>query len=133
MLLALDATSASANMASIDACRDGPVLYPLTQNPLFRVLDILGRDFASHPPTPMPSILGPKAGQARSAEEIALENGFSSISDMRCRIAEVELGLYSRSAALRQWYYTDGSKAGLQALISAQHKFFAPQAGADPT
>jgi hypothetical protein len=109
-----------------------PVLYPLTQNPLFRVLDILGRDFASHPPTPMPPLLGPKTGQPRSAEEIALEKGFSSLSDMQCRIAEAEIGLYSRSAALAQWYYTDGSKGGLEALIKAQYTFFAPQAGADP-
>jgi hypothetical protein len=106
------------------------VLYPLTQNPLFRVLDIMGRDFASHPPTPMLPLIGPKTGQPRSAEEIALEKGFNSLSDMQCRIAEAELGLYSRSAALAQWYYTDGSKAGLQALIKAQYTFFAPQAGA---
>jgi hypothetical protein len=107
------------------------VLYPLTQNPLLRVLDILGRDFASHPPTPMPPILVPKAEQLRSAEEMALEKGFSSVSDMQCRIAEVDLVLYSCSAVLRQWYYTDGSKAGLEALINAQFKFFAPQAAAD--
>ncbi|MBJ6125022.1 hypothetical protein [Microvirga splendida] len=62
---------------------------------------------------------------------MALEKGFSSITDMQCRIAEVELGLYSRSAALRQWYYTDGSKGGLEALINAQYKFFAPQTAAD--
>ena len=110
-----------------------PVLYPLTQNPLLRVLDILGRDFASHPPTPMPPLLGPKTGQPRSAEEIALEKGFSSLSDMQCRIAEAEIGLYSRSAALAQWYYTDGSKGGLQALINAQYELFAPQAEANPT
>jgi hypothetical protein len=79
----------------------------------------------------MPPVLGPKTGQPRSAEEMAHEKGFSSVSDMRCRIAEVELGLYSRSAALRQWYYTDGSKAGLEALINSQYKFFASQAAAD--
>jgi hypothetical protein len=103
------------------------VIYSVTQNPLIRVLDILGRDFASHPPTPMPPLYGPKTGQPRSSEELALEKGFSSITDMQCRIAEVEVGLYSRSSALRQWYYTDGSKAGLQAMISAQYRFFAPQ------
>jgi len=107
------------------------VLYPLTQNPLTRVLDILGRDFASHPPAPMPPILGPNTGQPRSAEELALEKGFSSISDMQCRMAEVDVGLYSRSAAMRQWYYTDGSKAGLEALINVQFKFFAPQTSAN--
>jgi hypothetical protein len=45
---------------------------------------------------------------------------------MLCRIAEVDLSRYSQSAALRQWYYTDGSKGGLQAMIDAQYKFFAP-------
>jgi hypothetical protein len=118
-------------MAATNIRRDDPVLYPLTQNPLLRVLDILGRDFASHPPTPMPPILGPKTGQLRSAEEMAIEKGFSGISDMQCRIAEVDVGLYSHSAALRQWYYTDGSKGGLEALINAQFKFFAPQAAAE--
>lgn len=102
------------------------MLYPLTQNPLMRVLDILGRDFASHPPTPMPPVPGPRTGQPRGAEEIAVENGFDSLSDMRCRIAEAELGLYSRAAALREWYYTDGSKGGLQALINAQYRIGAP-------
>ena len=62
---------------------------------------------------------------------MALEKGFSSIADMQCLIAEVDLGLYSRSAALRQWYYTDGSKAGLEALINAQFEFFAPQSAAE--
>jgi len=118
-------------MLQTDVCRDDPVLYPLTQNPLTRVLDILGRDFASHPPAPMPPLLGPKTGQPRSAEELAIENGFSSLCDMQCRMAEVELGLYSRSSALRQWYYTDGSKAGLEALIQAQFTFFAPQLAAE--
>ncbi|MBM1173786.1 hypothetical protein [Microvirga arabica] len=62
---------------------------------------------------------------------MALEKGFSSVSDMQCRMAEVDVGLYSRSAAFRQWYYADGSKAGLEALINGQFKFFAPQTGAD--
>ena len=109
------------------------MLYPLTQNPLIRVLDILGRDCASHPPAPMPPVLGPKTGQLRSPEELALEKGFSSVSDMQCRMAEVDVGLYSRSAALRQWYYADGSKAGLGTLINAQFKFFAPQTTAYST
>ncbi|MBB3019694.1 hypothetical protein FHR70_002759 [Microvirga lupini] len=120
-------------MASTNACSDGPVLYPMTQNPLTRVLDILGRDFASHPPAPMPPVLGPKTGQLRSREEISHEKGFSSVSDMQCRMAEVDVGLYSRSAALRRWYYTDGSKAGLEALINTQFRFFAPQTTVDST
>ena len=103
------------------------MLYSVTQNPLIRVLDICGRDFASHPPTPMPPIMGPKTGQIRSSQELALENGFSSISDLQCRLAEVQLGSCSQSAALRRWYYTDGSKGGLLALIKAQDQFFAPQ------
>lgn len=106
------------------------MLYPLTQNPNFRVLDAIGRDFASHPPTP-PPLFGPKTGQLRSAEDIAMEGGFSSLSDMLCRIAEVDLSRYSQSAALRQWYYTDGSKGGLQAMINAQYKFFAPDLSAE--
>jgi hypothetical protein len=105
------------------------LLYPLTQNPLTRVLDISGRDFASHPQTPMPPVMGPRTGQLRSAEEMAMEKGFDSLSDMRCRLAEVELGCYSQSAALREWYYADGSKGGLQALINAQYSFFAPENG----
>jgi hypothetical protein len=115
-----------------DLCRDGAVLYPLTQNPLIRVLDILGRDFASHPPAPMPPVMGPKTGQPRSAEAMALERGFNSLSDMRCRIAEAELGSSSDAAALREWFYADGSKGGLLALINAQYEFFAPETVADP-
>lgn len=92
----------------------------------------MGRDFASHPPTPMPSLPGPQTGQLRSAEEIALEKGFGSLSDMQCRIAEAEIGLYSRTTALRRWYYMDGSKSGLEALIKAQYMFFTPQTGAYP-
>ena len=65
------------------------MLYPLTQNPNFRVLDAIGRDFASHPPSP-PPLFGPKTGQPRSAEEIAVERGFNGLSDMLCRIAEVD-------------------------------------------
>jgi hypothetical protein len=107
------------------------VLYPLTQNPLTRVLDILGRDFASHPPAPMPPVIGPKTGLPRSAEEIALEKGFNSLSDMRCRIAEAEFGSCSEKAVLREWFYADGSKRGLLALINAQYKFFAPETTTD--
>jgi hypothetical protein len=29
--------------------------------------------------------------------------------------------------ALSRWYYTDGSKGGLQALFNSQYKFFAPK------
>jgi hypothetical protein len=107
------------------------VLYPLTQNPLIRVLDILGRDFASHPLASMPPVMGPKTGLPRIAEEIALDEGFNSLSDMRCRIAEAEFGSPSETAALREWYYTDGSKGGLLALINAQYQFFAPETTAD--
>jgi len=103
------------------------MIYSITQNPLIRVLDIYGRDFASHPQTPMPPIVGPKVGQPRSSEELALEKGFSSVSDMLCRIAEAELGSYDQSAALRRWYYTDGSKGGILALIKAQYQFFWPE------
>ncbi len=60
-----------------------------------------------------------------------MEGGFSSLSDMLCRIAEVDLSRYSQSAALRQWYYTDGSKGGLQAMINAQYRFFAPDLSAE--
>jgi hypothetical protein len=108
------------------------VLYPLTHNPLIRVLDILGRDFASHPPTPMPPVIGPETGLPRSSEEIALEKGFKSRSDMQCRIAEAELGSLTQTATLREWYYTDGSKGGLLALINAQYELFAPETMADP-
>jgi hypothetical protein len=59
------------------------MIYSITQNPLIRVLDICGRDFVSHPPAPMPEIMGPKTGQPRSSEQMALENGFSSLSDLR--------------------------------------------------
>jgi hypothetical protein len=107
------------------------VLYPLTQNPNFRVLDAIGRDFASHPPSPPPPLFGPRTGLPRSAEDIAMEGGFSSLSEMLCRIAEVDLSRYSQSAALRQWYYTDGSKGGLQAMINAQYRFFAPDLSAE--
>jgi len=107
------------------------VIYPLTQNPNIRVLDILGRDFASHPPSPPLPVPGPRTGQPRSAEEIALESGFSSLSDMQCRIAEVDLSRYSQTVALRQWYYADGSKGGIQALIAAQYRFFGPDLSAD--
>ena len=103
------------------------MLYPLTQNPFFRVLDICGRDFASHPPAPMPEIMGPKTGQPRSSEHMALENGFSSLSDLQCRLAELRLGSHSQLMALSRWYYTDGSKGGIQALINSQYKFFAPE------
>jgi len=113
------------------SAEDDAVLYPLTQNPLFRALDIVGRDFASQPPSPPPTLFGPRTGQVRSAEDMALENGFGSLHEMRCRIAEVDLDRYSQSAALRRWYYTDGSKGGLQALINAQYRFFAPEMGGD--
>ena len=105
------------------------MLYPLTQNPNFRVLDAIGQDFASHPPSP--PLFGPRTGLPRSAQDIAMEGGFSSLSDMLCRIAEVDLSRYSQSAALRQWYYTDGSKGGLQAMINAQYRFFAPDLSAE--
>lgn len=96
------------------------MIYPVTQNPLFRVLDSLGRDFASHPPAPEPVRVLP-----RSAEERALDMGFNSLSDLQCRLAEVRLGPASRLAALREWSCVDGSKAGLLALIAAQDDAFA--------
>lgn len=115
-----------AKMPAQNSAEDDALLYPVTQNPLFRVLDALGRDFASHPPSPPPPIMGPRTGQPRSAEEIAQEKGFKSLSDMQCRIAEIDLSRYAHSPALREWYYTDGSKGGLQAMINAQYRFFAP-------
>lgn len=101
------------------------MIYPVTQNPLFRVLDSLGRDFAFHPPAPEPAAAGPRRGQPRSAEERALDMGFNSLSDLQCRLAEVQLGPASRLAALREWSCVDGSKAGLLALIAAQDNAFA--------
>ncbi|SCY99987.1 hypothetical protein SAMN02927923_03316 [Microvirga guangxiensis] len=103
------------------------MVVSLTQNPLFRVLDGQGRDFASNPPAPMPEIIGPKTGQPRSSEQSAIENGFRSTSDMQCRMAEVTVGTHSQSAAFSRWYYTDGSKSGLEALVETQYRIFAPE------
>ena len=80
---------------------------------------------------PTPPNIGPKTGLPRSSEEIAQEKGFGSLSDMQCRIAEAELNPNADAAALREWYYTDGSKGGLLALINAQYEFFAPEPAAD--
>lgn len=103
------------------------MVVSVTQNPLFRVLDGQGRDFASNPPAPMPEIIGPKTGQPRSSEQSAIENGFRSTSDMQCRMAEVTVGTHSQSAAFCRWYIPMNLRAASRLWLNLSTEFLPPR------
>ena len=107
--------------------KDGSAMVAsVTDNPLIRVLDIRGVDYTG-PKPPMPDPIGPSTGKVRSPEEMAAENGFNGLSDLRCRLAEVNFGSYMWFSAFLEWYYTDGSKGGLEGLIKSQQPPIGPQ------